>query len=132
MAICKTLKNFNLVDHIYIFATLFFSLYSQLIIRWQVSSAGELPNDFIGKFYFLLSLLFNPWIFSAILSTFLSGLSWLLVMSKFEISYAYPWISLSYIFIFLFGIILFNESITPFKVFGMIFLIIGIYLISRS
>jgi hypothetical protein len=76
------------IDHFYIVGTVIFTVYSQLIIRWQVSIAGNAPEGFIGKAYFVGQLLLNPWIISSILATFFAGVSWMLVMSRFEISYA--------------------------------------------
>ena len=41
------------VDHIYIAGTIVFTVYSQLIMRWQVSLAGALPTDLLGKMHFV-------------------------------------------------------------------------------
>ena len=122
----------RLFDHVYIFSTIAFTLYSQMIIRWQVSNAGNLPADFTGKMHFVGSLLVNPWIISGILATFFAGVSWILTMSRFEISYAYPWISLNFIFVLILGGFLLDESFTSTKLIGTLLIIMGVIVISRN
>ncbi len=119
----------RLLDHTYIGGTLVFTLYSQLIMRWQVSQAGVLPEDFIGKVDFIIGLFFNPWIISAIFSTLLAGVSWMLAMSRFEISYAYPWIGLNFVLMLVFGVMFLGESQSLAKVFGTILVVFGILVI---
>lgn len=120
------------LDHIYIVGTIIFTVYSQLIMRWQVSLAGTLPTDFIGKVYFVAHLFLNPWIMSSIFATLLAGVSWMLAMSRFEISYAYPWISLNFLLMLFFGVALFDESFSLGKIFGTVLIVAGIAVLTRS
>jgi len=101
-------------------------------MRWQVEISGELPMDLNGKVRFLTTLLFNPWVLSGVLSTFLAGLSWMLAMTRFEISYAYPFVSLNYIIILCASSILFNESISLAKIIGTVIVLVGIGVISKG
>lgn len=120
------------LDHIYIAGTIFFTVYSQLIMRWQVSLAGALPADFTGKVYFVAHLFLNPWIMSSIFATLLAGISWMLAMSRFEISYAYPWISLNFLLMLFFGVVLFDESFNFAKLFGTCLIVAGIAVLAGS
>ena len=122
----------RIIDHFYIVSTVIFTVYSQLIIRWQVSNAGNLPVDFTGKVYFVGHLLLNPWILSSILATFFAGISWILAMSRFETSYAYPWISINFVLILILGVLLFNESLGGAKLLGTFLIVAGIVLIARN
>ncbi len=63
-------------------------------MRWQVSAAGEVSADTLGKVRFISVLLINPWVVSGIVATLLAGVSWMLAMTRFEISYAYPFVRL--------------------------------------
>ena len=42
-----------------------------------------------------IKFLFNPFIFSGFVSAFIGSICWTMAMTKFEITYAYPFISLS-------------------------------------
>lgn len=122
----------KIVDHIFIVSTIFFTVYSQLIMRWQVSSAGSLPSDYSDKFKFIFSLLINPWVISGIFSTFLAGVSWMLAMTKFDISYAFPFVSLNYVIILFAGVVIYHEPINLMKIIGSLIVVIGIVVLSKG
>lgn len=122
----------NPYDHGYILLTVLFTVYSQLIMRWQVVRAGALPDGYHEKIWFLVQLLVNPWVLSGIVATFFAGLAWMMAMTKFELSYAYPFISLNYVLVFIAGAALFHEAVTAPKLFGVAFIIVGIVILSRG
>jgi drug/metabolite transporter (DMT)-like permease len=122
----------NYIGYIGVFLTIVFSLYSQLIIKWQVNNAGELPLDHFGKLKFLFFLLLNPWVISAILATLGAGVSWMLAMAKFDLSYAYPFLSLIYVFMMVASVVFLNESLTMNKMIGVFFIMIGIIILTKG
>ena len=122
----------NFGNHLFIFATVFFTVYSQVVMRWQVNNAGDLPADFSNKLVFVAQLLIKPWVISGIFSTFLAGVSWMLAMTKFELSYAFPFMGLNYILIMCAGGILFNESITLARIVGAAIVVLGLVITSRN
>lgn len=119
-------------NHLYIFVSLFLGIYSQLILRWQVSLAGPLPETVMGKFYFILHLFTNMWIISGLIATFLAGVVWMMAMTKFEISYAYPWMSLSFVLVTLFSVMFLGESYNFTKVIGISLVVSGIIILAKS
>jgi drug/metabolite transporter (DMT)-like permease len=122
----------RLYSHAFIFLTIIFTVYSQLVMRWQVSGAGPLPVGTLDRVQYVWLLLLNPWVMSGILATFCAGVSWMLVMTKFEISYAYPFVSLTYVIVLVASVLLFNELLTPGKVVGTILVLLGIFVISKG
>lgn len=122
----------RLIEHSFIISTILFTVYSQLIMRWQVSAAGPLPADLSDKFAYVVALLLNPWVVSGIVATFLAGVSWMLAMTKFEISYAYPFVSLNYILVLAAGFLLFQEAMSITKLAGSALVILGIIVIARG
>lgn len=120
------------IDHVYILSTIVFTIYSQLIMRWQVAKAGPLPDDAMFKVGYIVNLLLNPWVMSGIVATFIAGVSWMLAMTKFEISYAYPFVSLNYVLILAAGLLLFQESISIAKLAGSALIIIGIVILAKG
>ncbi|ACL21745.1 putative membrane protein [Desulfitobacterium sp. LBE] len=66
---------------------------------------------------------------------FLYGVSfilWIKVLTKTELSYAYPFVSLGYIFIMAFSVMVFKENISFYRVLGTVLVIVGVIFISRS
>ncbi len=122
-----------IIQHLYIFLSLFFALCSQLIIKWKMNGISlENKNGLIEKFVFAFSLLLNPFIMLSIGFTLLSGLSWMIAMTKFELSYAYPFTALGYVLVTLFSYFLFNEALTWQKLTGSLFIVMGIFIVSRG
>ena len=122
-----------LVEHFYIFLSILFAVSSQLIIKWKMNSVDISGYQTIAeKFTFTFTMLFNPYIMLSIIFTLLSGLSWMIAMSKFDISYAYPFTTLGYVLILILSAMLFREQIDIYKILGIAFIIVGIYITSRS
>jgi drug/metabolite transporter (DMT)-like permease len=121
------------INHLYIFLSISFAVASQLITKWQMSKVViEDTMGIFDKFLFAFYMLINPYILLSIFLTLLSGLSWMLVMSKFDISYAYPYTALGFGFVLFFSYILFNESISIYKLLGVSLIMFGIFIISKD
>ena len=120
------------MSFLYIFGTIFLTVYGQLIIKWKMSEAGPLPQTFIAKVIFLTNMMLNPWIISSFTAALIAALCWMAAMTKFDLSYAYPFMSLSFVFVLILSGILFHEPITPLKVIGLGFIIAGIFLGARG
>lgn len=119
------------MGYLYIFGTILFTVYGQIVLKWQVSQAGVFPEDAAGKARFVLRLLMNPWVISCVGCAFLAFLCWLAAMTKFDLSYAYPFMSLSFFLVLILSALFFHEPITAAKLFGVMFVIIGIIIGAR-
>jgi multidrug transporter EmrE-like cation transporter len=128
---CLTNKMGHVMGYLYIFGTIFFTVYGQLVIKWQVSKAGLFPREISGKIFFFLKMICNPWVISSLAGAFLAFLCWIVAMTKFELSYAYPFMSLSFVLVMLSSASFFHEPITLFKSLGVGFIIMGIVIGSR-
>lgn len=117
----------SVTSYLSILLTVVITVYSQLIIKWQVLKARDLLSTGLDKVSFIINLLLNPWVISAFIAAFLASLSWMGAMTKFELSYAYPvFISLTFILILIFSAILFREVITLSKLVATALIISGI------
>jgi uncharacterized membrane protein len=117
---------------VYIALTLVLTLYGQLVLKWQVTLAGGMPSTSGGKLAFLVQMLLNPWILSGFASAFLASLAWMAAMTKFQLSYAYPFMSLNFILVVLFSAWLFNDPVTIPKVVGVLLIMAGIIISSQG
>ena len=57
---------------------------------------------------------------------------WMAVLSKVEVSFAYPFLSIGYVVAALVGYYFFDESLTFTRIAGIMVICVGVYLISRS
>jgi len=112
----------------YVFATLFFTVYGQLILKWRILKIGfSLPDTgVLDKLMALFRLVIDPFILSGFLSAFIASLCWMAAMTKFQITEAYPFMSLAPAIVFILGIWLLGETFTIGKVIGLILIILGL------
>src|SRR5699024_426109 len=114
------------MGYLYIFSTILFTVYGQLVLKWKINDYGSLPAAFLDKITFLMQLFLNPWILSCFLAGFLAALSWMSAMTKFGISYAYPFMSLSFVLVFIFSVFCFGDSFAIQKIAGRACIVLGI------
>ena len=122
-----------ILNHLYLLLAIFFGVVSQLIIKWQMSVFSF--NDYEtwqDKFALAFSMLLNPYIIISLILTLLAGVAWMISMTKFEISYAYPFTLLGLVLVTIFSVIFFGESINTYKIIGIAMIILGIVLISKG
>lgn len=79
----------------------------------------------------LRSLISNYYLWGGLAFYGLSVVFWLFVLSKLELSRAYPLVSIGYIFTLFLGNFFLQESMTVHKILGVCFIIIGVIFISR-
>ena len=123
------------MPYVFLASTIILSVYSQLMIKWRMSTRFcdiHLPDALWDKFILLLTIIFDPGVFSGLVATFLSGLFWMATMSKLDISFAYPFTSLGFVLVLLFSAFLFGESMNLYKVVGVLFIMIGVTIASRG
>ncbi|MBT5954999.1 hypothetical protein HOG98_09815 [bacterium] len=82
---------------------------------------------------YLFSFNFNS--FMVLFSTFLiiaGGVLWLVAMSKFELSFLYPFLSINYVGIVIGSQFVLKEEVSIYRYISIIFIVIGLIFISRS
>tara|TARA_B100000795_G_C22617437_1_gene367536 strand:+ start:186 stop:566 length:381 start_codon:yes stop_codon:yes gene_type:complete len=121
------------LNHLYIFLSITFAVIGQLIVKWQMSAFSF--DDYVtwqDKYTLAFSMLLNPYIILSVTLTLFAGIFWMIAMTKFEISYAYPFTTLALAFITIFSVIFFGEDINLYKIFGIGLIILGVVLISKG
>ena len=112
--------------YFYIFGTLFFTVYGQIVLKWRLSQlAIVLPEGLLDKILYLLKLIFDPFVFSGFASAFIASLFWMAAMTKFEITQAYPFMSLAPALVFVIGVFFLGEAFTIGKVVGLLLIVLG-------
>jgi drug/metabolite transporter (DMT)-like permease len=120
------------VGFAYIAGTVLFTVYGQIVLKWRVAKVGALPAIFSHKIFFLLSVIWDPWVLSGLVAGFFAFLCWMAALTEFELSYAYPFMSLSFLLVLVLSAILFQEPLTVSKVVGVGLIVAGIIIGSRG
>jgi uncharacterized membrane protein len=86
-------------------------------------------GDFQG---FFTRALLSPTVMAGLLLYGASAVLWLLVLSRSQLSYAYPFVSLGFVITTLFGWQILGESMSLARLLGTILIIAGVVLVARS
>ena len=119
------------MGHIYIFGTILFTIAGQLLIKWQMAKVGQLPVPLGEKLLFVLACFLNPFIILGFVSALVASLCWMAAMTKFDLSYAYPFMSLSFVLVLILSAFLFHEPVTVYKIVGLGLIVAGIIVGAR-
>ena len=113
-----------------ILSSVFLNAVAQLLIRKGMLCIGIFGVDnFVDN---MGAMLTNLWLWSAMISYAISILLWMSVLSKVEISYAYPFLSIGYILAAVAGYWFFNENLSVTRIVGIVVICVGVIIISRS
>jgi len=74
----------------------------------------------------------NPFVLAGLFLYGISALVWMVVLSRVNLSYAYPMVSLGYVFVVLLSRYLFAEPVTMLRLVGTLVIGVGVILISQS
>lgn len=78
----------------------------------------------------IVSSIFTPTLFFGFVCYGVSAVLWLFVLKKFPLSVAYPSLAFTYILVLLISVVFFNESLSVFKILGIILIFSGVVLIN--
>ncbi len=79
-----------------------------------------------------ISLFLNFWYFLGISFLVLQSITWYLALKYFSLSFAYPFMSSTFVLNMMSAWAIFQEDITSIQIVGSIFITFGIILLSRS
>lgn len=121
-----------LQHHAFLLLYIVFTVGSQLIMRWRVGYAASSSPAATDRLAFVVSMLMTPWVWVAILCTFLAGVAWMLALTRFELTYAFPFTGVSFVLILIAGAFLFGEHVSMARIAGTLLVVLGLIVVVRS
>lgn len=73
----------------------------------------------------------NPWILLGLVLYGASVVLWIVALSRVDVSFAYPMLSIGYIIVAVAGAVLFHEPLGMYKILGIALIIMGVILLSK-
>ena len=124
------MKNF-IVQHSLILLPILLLTYANIVLKWQVNRMPSIAET-AGILDYIWTMAKNGWVITVALAAAFSGVAWSVALKNFDISYAYPFVSLSFLFVTLAGVIFLKEDFSWMAFCGLLFMIIGVSLTARS
>jgi drug/metabolite transporter (DMT)-like permease len=117
---------------LYILVSVVAGAAGQVLLKKGMGSMGPLTLsiDQLGNILWRIGT--NPYVVIGLAIYVAGTVFWLTALSRVDLSYAYPFASLSYIVMLIASWQLFNENITVLRLLGTLVVCLGVFIISRS
>lgn len=106
--------------------------FAQISLRKAMLSFQALPSAASQLLSFGISLAINPWLLAGMACYAVSIGLWLIVLSKTQVSLAYPLLSIGYIITAVIGYFWLGENVNFMRASGVALICVGIVFVSRS
>jgi len=105
----------------------------QTLLKQVMTNIGVVENlTAAGLLTLIGKLVRQPLFYAAGVVYVLGFASWLVVLSRVDLSFAYPILAITYVLVPLAGVVFFNETVPSLRWFGMLVIIAGIVLVGLS
>ena len=105
---------------------------AQLALKQGMRHIGYFDFRLENSGRILLAVASSPYVLTGLACYIVSVAIWLLVLSRVEVSYAYPLLSIGYIVTAFAGRMFFQEAIGTTRWAGIVVICLGVWLITRS
>jgi len=105
---------------------------SQLLLKKGMINIGKFDFTASGIIQMLPRIVFSAYVIGGLLTLMFSMGLHLLALSRVDISFAYPFLSISYVIVLFAGYFLFGELITAYRIVGVGLICIGTVFIAQS
>ncbi|MCO5163295.1 MAG: transporter [Mesorhizobium sp.] len=105
---------------------------AQLMLKQGMMSLGDISFAGANPVIKILQIVFSPWVFFGLCTFVISMASHLYVLSKVELSFAYPFLSLAYVAVAVFAYFVFREDLNGYRIAGIAAICVGTILIAQG
>lgn len=110
----------------------FLNAAAQLFLKEGMRRIGHFEFAWANLVPIGLQAATNVFVLGGLLCYVVSVVVWLLVLSRVEVSFAYPLLSVGYIVNAVAGYYLFQENLSVTRITGILIICVGVYFITRS
>lgn len=104
----------------------------QLVLKQGMTRLGAQSVSAATIVDTLMKLALSPWVIGGLAIYVAGTFFWLMVLSRVEVSFAYPMTSMSYILIVASSWYFLGEQVSLLRILGVVTIMLGVLLISQS
>lgn len=119
-------------NYLYIFFTIILTALSHIILKWRLNTALDYLSTPTTKVQYIVYMFKDPFIILSYLMMFLGSFVWMIALSKFDLSHAFPFTGLTYVLVTYISWAAFNESISLQSLLGVLTICAGIVISARG
>ena len=116
-----------------ILASLTFAAVGQYFLKVGANQLGTLGAEAAGRaFQVALAAATNPWLITGLTCYALGAVTWIIVLTRVQLSWAYPMLALNQVLVLLVGAVFLHEHVSMLRWGGVLLIMTGVVLVSRS
>ena len=104
---------------------------AQILMRKGMLRIGEVSISY-SLLKVLPQMLTNVFLWLSLFCYGISIVTWMIVLSRVEVSFAYAFLSLGFVFVTIIGYFIFNEDVGFFRILGIALICVGVFFVSKS
>jgi multidrug transporter EmrE-like cation transporter len=104
--------------------------FGQISLKYGMKQFGSLGGPGVGLAPNLVRAVFTPYVLLGLSLYAVSSGFWLVVLSSWALSYAYPMIATNYLLVVLLSRVFFKEHVAPLQWIGIVFMVAGLILVA--
>lgn len=105
---------------------------SQVLLKKGMTTVESFDVSLSGVFSSATNIIFNPYVVLGLIVMVISMGSHLVVLSKVDISFAYPFLGLSFVLVALWGHFILSEPVNAWRIAGILLIVGGVSMVARS
>ena len=105
---------------------------AQISLKYGMLRIGHFEFSMENVFPTMVKIIQSPFVVGGAILFFLSFSFWLIILSRVELSWVYPMISLSYVLVAFLAWGLFHENLSLVRMLGILLICSGVGLITRT
>lgn len=105
---------------------------SQIMLKHGMTSIEKFEINAEGLTKSAFDIIFNPFVVGGLVVMAISMACHLVVLSRVDISYAYPFLGLSFVLTAAWGYFALGEDVNTFRIIGVLLICSGVALVAKS
>lgn len=104
--------------------------YANIVLKLRVAALAA--GSSVSSLSYLLSMMADPWTWSALVAAIITGLLYVVSLRQLELSVVEPLFALVFVIVPLAAVLILGEHLPPLRIVGLVVIFIGVVMIGQS
>jgi len=119
-----------MVNYLLLVISISLAIAGQILMKQGMMILGKFPVK--NLLFMIIPMIFQPFVFMGLACFAVSSVFWLVVLSRIDLSFAYPLVSIGYIVVAIYSFYFLGENLSLIRWIGILTICAGVFLVSRS
>jgi len=104
--------------------------YANVVLKLRITALGR--DGSISWLSYLLSMMLDPWTWSALIAAIVTGLLYIITLRQLELSVVEPLFALVFVVVPLAAVLILGEHLPPLRIAGLLLIFVGAILVGQT